>query len=438
MPYKRTFLSLVLGITLILALALAAAAQTATPAVSVSDQAAADGMVMIDEVVAAQDGWLVIHAQKDGGIGPVIGYAAVTAGSNTYLTVEIDPMAATETLYAMLHIDEGVKGTYEFPGADGPALVDGKPVTPPFMLTNYADVMAMHSMEMMAASVTVADQDAADGMVTIGEVVAAQDGWLVIHAQKDGGIGPVIGHTAVMAGANADVMVEIDPMAATETLYAMLHIDEGVKGTYEFPGADGPALVDGKPVTPPFMLTNYADVMAMHSMEMMAASVTVADQDAADGMVTIGEVVAAQDGWLVIHAQKDGGIGPVIGHTAVMAGANADVMVEIDPMAATETLYAMLHIDEGVKGTYEFPGADGPALVDGKPVTPPFMLTNYADVMAMHSMEQAAAPEMLPVTGGVIAEESPASSLWMLPLILLVAVLAVAGLYTRQSRKHNG
>ena len=151
MPYKRTFLSLVLGIALVLVLAFAAAAQTVTPSVSVSDQAAKDGMVMIDEVVAAQDGWLVIHAQKDGGIGPVIGYAAVTAGSNTYLTVEIDPMGATETLYAMLHIDEGVKGTYEFPGADGPALVDGKPVTPPFMLTNYADMMAMHSMVETAA-----------------------------------------------------------------------------------------------------------------------------------------------------------------------------------------------------------------------------------------------------------------------------------------------
>ena len=167
-------------------------------------------------------------------------------------------------------------------------------------------------------------------------------------------------------------------------------------------------------------------------------AVSVADQDAADGMVTIGEVVAAQDGWLVIHAQKDGGIGPVIGYAAVMAGTNADVMVEIDPMGATETLYAMLHIDEGVAGTYEFPGADGPALVDDKPVTPAFMLTNYADMMAMDSMEQAVAPEMLPMTGGVIAEESRASIVWMLPLILLLAVLAVAGVYTRQSRKHNG
>ena len=96
----------------------------------------------------------------------------------------------------------------------------------------------------------------------------------------------------------------------------------------------------------------------------------------------------------------------------------------------------MLHIDEGVVGTYEFPGADGPALVDGKPVTPPFMMTNYAAMSA--AMQPAAAPEILPVTGGVIAEESPASSVWMLPLILLVAVLAVAGLYTRQSRKPNG
>ncbi len=164
-------------------------------------------------------------------------------------------------------------------------------------------------------------------------------------------------------------------------------------------------------------------------------SVSVSDQAVQDGMVMIDEVVAAQDGWLVIHAQKDGGIGPVIGYAAVTAGSNTYLMVEIDPMGATETLYAMLHIDEGVKGTYEFPGADGPAKVDGKPVTPPFMVTNYAAMSA--AMQPAAAPEMLPVTGGVVAEESLASTSWVLPVVLFLVVLGAAGIYSRQSRKTN-
>ncbi|RME66489.1 MAG: hypothetical protein D6790_00070, partial [Caldilineae bacterium] len=145
---------------------------------------------------------------------------------------------------------------------------------------------SLTSAQEVAPSVTVSDQEVKDGTVTIAEVVAAQDGWLVIHAQKDGGIGPVIGHAPVTAGTNTDVVVTIDTDAATETLYAMLHIDAGEMGTYEFPGPDGPVVVDGAPLAPAFMVTMPAEV---------APSVTVRDQEVKDGTVTIAEVVAAQD-----------------------------------------------------------------------------------------------------------------------------------------------
>ncbi len=81
-------------------------------------------------------------------------------------------------------------------------------------------------------------------------------------------------------------------------------------------------------------------------------------------------------GWLVVHAQADGKPGPVLGHAAIQAGDNSDVVVEIDPAGATEPLYAMLHVDTGTIGEYEFPGADGPATdADGNVVTPSFKLT---------------------------------------------------------------
>ena len=50
------------------------------PAVVVSAQDAAQGSVTIDEVTAAEPGWIVIHISKDGGPGPVIGYSAVQPG----------------------------------------------------------------------------------------------------------------------------------------------------------------------------------------------------------------------------------------------------------------------------------------------------------------------------------------------------------------------
>ena len=107
-------------------------AQTATPSVTVADQAIVDGTVNVGEVVSSGAGWIVIHTQADGKPGPVIGHAAVVDGKNSSITVTIETTKATEMLYAMLHTDAGTVGTYEFPGADAPVMVDGQMVTPAY------------------------------------------------------------------------------------------------------------------------------------------------------------------------------------------------------------------------------------------------------------------------------------------------------------------
>ncbi len=108
-----------------------------TNAVNVSDQElSTNNTVTIDSVTADISGWLVIHAQAEGKPGPILGYAPVQAGENSNVIVEIDSTGATETLYAMLHVDAGAIGEYEFPGEDGPATgADGNIITPPFALT---------------------------------------------------------------------------------------------------------------------------------------------------------------------------------------------------------------------------------------------------------------------------------------------------------------
>jgi plastocyanin len=123
--------------------------------------------------------------------------------------------------------------------------------------------------------------------------------------------------------------------------------------------------------------------------------VTVADQAIVDGRVTIAQVVSATSGWLVIHAQRDGQPGEVLGYSPVKEGDNADVVVLIDAARATGTLYAMLHSDAGTVGTYEFPGSDGPVLVGDQMVNPTFQITGglAAAPSATTPSETAVPPE---------------------------------------------
>jgi plastocyanin len=107
-------------------------------------------------------------------------------------------------------------------------------------------------------------------------------------------------------------------------------------------------------------------------------SVDVADQPIKDDTVTVAKVVSNGPGWIVIHADKNGAPGPVLGYAAVKDGENTDVAVKLAPEGRTETLYAMLHTDAGKVGTYEFPGADVPVAMDGKVVTPAFKVTGGA------------------------------------------------------------
>ena len=105
-------------------------------------------------------------------------------------------------------------------------------------------------------------------------------------------------------------------------------------------------------------------------------SITVNDQELLNGTVTVAEVVSDGPGWLTINAETvGGGPGALLGHTAVVTGTNTNVTVQIDLLNATQNLYAMLRVDAGKVGVFDYPaGPDIQVLVNGKPVEAPFML----------------------------------------------------------------
>lgn len=87
--------------------------------------------VVITEVRAAADGWLVIH--NDNGMGGIvlpgiIGKTMVSKGINTNVEVELDAnvtYTSGQLLFPMLHLDNGQIGVYEFDGNsafDGPEI----------------------------------------------------------------------------------------------------------------------------------------------------------------------------------------------------------------------------------------------------------------------------------------------------------------------------
>jgi LPXTG-motif cell wall-anchored protein len=202
----------------------------------------------------------------------------------------------------------------------------------------------------------------------------------------------VIGHTAVKKGDNKDVAIALsESVAAGGKLWPMLHIDAGVIGTYEFPGPDAPVIVGGNIVMKQIAVTAPA---AAAPAQAAADSVTVSDQAITNSSITVANVTASVDGWIVAHLDEGGKPGKVIGNTAVKKGDNKNVVIKLsEAVAVGGKLWPMLHIDAGTIGTYEFPGADAPVIVDGN-----FIMKQISVTAA------AAAPAALPTTGG---EDAP-------------------------------
>ncbi len=157
--------------------------------------------------------------------------------------------------------------------------------------------------------------------------------------------------------------------------------------------------------------------------------VEASDQRIVDNAVTVARVVAAQDGWIVIHTNTaEDRPGPVIGYAPVRAGENRDVRVQLSQTPQPgDRLWPMLHIDAGTIGTYEFPGADGPVQANGMIVM--VQITVLGDqAQSPAASPPAAAPAALPQTG---AQQTG----WM-ALLGVAALLVIAGaIFTLRERR---
>lgn len=260
-------------------------------------------------------------------------------------------------------------------------------------------------------SVDAADQPIVDGSITVAKVTSSVDGWIVAHLDENGGPGKVLGETAVKSGDNANVKIKLsEDVPVGGKLWPMLHVDEGVKGTYEFPGPDVPVKNGNDIVMKQIAVTSAAPPTQAKD------AVVVSDQPLKNGTITVASVTASVDGWIVAHLDENGGPGKVIGETLVKAGDNKNVVIKLsENVPVGGKLWPMLHIDAGTKGTYEFPGPDVPVKVGN-------------DIVMKQISVTAAAPSGLPKTAG---EDGPTGL-----LLGALALLLGGALLALRTRRH--
>ena len=151
-------------------------APTTGPAsIAAPDQSGDGASVVVDSVALPTDGFVVIHADADGGPGPILGWSdLLPAGESTDVTVVLNtPIAETATVHPMAHVDANSNGEYEF--------------MPPDVTIDVPATTADGAVAMLPITYTVgtgdAGQDASAGLQLVatefGDVIADADGWIL-------------------------------------------------------------------------------------------------------------------------------------------------------------------------------------------------------------------------------------------------------------------
>ena len=355
------------------------------PALTAADQSLKDdGRLLIASVTVLEPAWVVIHAERDGQVEEVLGFTAVAPGTTPDVEVTIDPLAATDRLTAMLHVDAGTEGEFEFPGVDEPLRGDTAVISQSFAITR----------NMQLPAITAADQDISeDGLVRIESVTLTNPGWVVIHADDQGAIGPILGFTFVGAGETADVVVHIPWRQGTPVLHAMLHEDNGRVNRFDFPEDDLPVLVTGEPVVTSFQATYPPDVLVL-------------DQPVISGTVTVERVISNGPGWLVVYQDEGGSPGLIIGSAPLVDGLNEQVPVSVRESGVTPQLFIFLHEDTEPGAGFNFPAADPQMMYQGRIPNPFSFRTDPGNYLATRDQALAVDGEDTAVTVPLVVAET--------------------------------
>lgn len=342
------------------------AATAVVPKISASDQELdREGQLVIDSVVAREEGWLVIQSDRSGRPGAVLGYSQIAAGVNLNVLVEIDPFQAGDILHAALHHDSGQTGTFEFPGPDVPAREGSALVATTIEVT----------VQIPEAILIVSDQAVAgDGLIEFDSITSPSAGFVALHNDDGGVLGEMLAFTPVKAGDNEGVVITVNWRQATPILHAVLYEDSGEANVFEYPTLDQPFSSNGDPVLTTFEITMPPDVF-------------IINQPVVSDTIVVERVVAYGPSWLVIYFDNEGTLGNAIGWAHLAKGVNEQVLVPIAANLATPLLHIMIHEDVEQIGEFGFPGTDRPLLYQKRPPDPISFRTDPGNYLIARDQE---------------------------------------------------
>ena len=218
-------------------------------------------------MTAAQDGWVVIYNNPELASSEIVGYAPVHQGNNVGVRVTVQKPKTVDwpTLWAVLHVDNSPIGLFEWGQNnraynDPPVMQNGGYVSVAFgtSVGDYESAATLRTSGPTAPpipktdQITVHTQDLNTRIVTIDSVTATQDGWVVIYDDPSFSPWSIVGYAPVYQGNNTGVKVSINIAEVTglPTLWAVLHVDNGVKGLFEWglrglPYDDAPVMQNG-------------------------------------------------------------------------------------------------------------------------------------------------------------------------------------------------
>lgn len=202
------------------------------PDIFVMNQPLINDSLEVERVISYGPGWVVVYSDDGGGLGTIIGWAALKDGINEQVEISLSAPADTSILHFMIHQDTDDIGQFEFPREDPPVQHGNRVPNPVTIRTDGGNYLIVSDQELKANS-----------NVTAAMAVLDVDAWIVIRATSDvaGEQGEIIGMQWIPAGINRNVSVEIDSDLATDTLQAILHIDSGGSQEFDFPdGLDFP------------------------------------------------------------------------------------------------------------------------------------------------------------------------------------------------------